>query len=93
MSGLAMMMVVWGVLVSALIGLIIYRALLGVHEEDQIFLDKAEAALEQEQLDVVRRINRVDPYIRWLVVVSGAMLLIIGSVWIYKGLFVPPVAE
>ena len=93
MSGIGTMMVVWGVLTSVLIGLMIYRGILGNHEEDQLFLDRAEAALEQQQVDVVRRINRIDPVIRWVGVASGGLLLLIGGWWLYRGLFIPPVIE
>ena len=89
MSGLMMMLVVWGVLTVILIGLIIYRGILGTHEEDQIFLDRAEAALEQEQVDVLRRINRVDPIVRWFAIASGGLALIMVSWWIYQGLYGP----
>jgi hypothetical protein len=81
---------VWGVLACILMGLVIYRAILGNHEEDQLFLDRAEAALEQEQLEVVRRINRVDPVIRWLGIAAGGLLVLIFAWWILKGFFGTP---
>jgi hypothetical protein len=70
-----------------LTGLIIYRSILGSHEEDQIFLSRGEAALENEQADVVRRINRLDPVIRWLGISTGVLLLLLGCWWLYRGLF------
>lgn len=87
MSGLMMMLVVWGVLTVILIGLIIYRAILGTHEEVQVFLDRAEAALENEQIEVLKRINRLDPVIRWFGIASGGLLLIMTAWWIYQGLY------
>jgi len=89
MSGMMLLLIVWGVLTAVLIGLVIYRALLSVHEEDQIFLDRAEAALEREQVEVLKRINRLDPLVRWLGVASGALLLFLAAWWIYQGLYGP----
>jgi hypothetical protein len=87
------MMVVWGVLTSVLIVLIIYRALLNVHEEDQLFLSRGEAAMAQEQVEVLKRIDRVDPLIRWVGIASGALLLFIAGLWLYQGLFTTPALE
>ena len=89
MSSMMLLLIVWGVLTAVLLGLLIYRALLTVHEEDQIFLDRAEAALEREQLEVLKRIGRLDPMVRWLGAVSGALLLFLVVWWIYQGLYGP----
>ena len=89
MTAMTIMLVVWGVVTVALIGLLIYRGILGNHEGDQLFLDRAEAALEQEQVEVIRRINRIDPIIRWVGAASAALILAIGGLWLYRGLTVP----
>ena len=93
MSGMRMLLIVWGVLTSILVGLVLYRLILGVHEEDQLFLERGEEAMEQEQSNLVLRINRVDPFIRWLGIASGGLILCIGIWWMYVGLFHPPIAE
>jgi len=81
----------WVGLTVVLVVLVIYRALVGIHEEDQIFLDRAEAALEQEQVEVLRKINRIDPIIKGLAIASGSLILILIGVWIYRGLYAPVV--
>jgi hypothetical protein len=81
----------WAGLTVVLIALVIYRALVGIHEEDQIFLDRAEAALEREQLEVVRKINRIDPIIKSLAIASGSLVLVLIGIWIYRGLNAPAV--
>jgi len=90
MSGIMQMLVVWGVITSGLVLLVIYRAILGNHEEDQLFLSSGEAALEREQQEVLKRINRVDPIIRWIAIASGGLLLFIGCLWLYQGIFTNP---
>ncbi len=92
MSRLMIALSVWGVMACILMGLVIYRSILGNREEDQIFLDQAEAALEREQLEVVRRINRLDPVIRRLGIAAGGLLVLIFAWWMYNGLFGTPPA-
>jgi hypothetical protein len=93
MSGLPMMLAAWGVLTTVLIGVLIYRSILGVHEEDQIFLSRGEAALEREQAEVSKRIHRLDPLVRWLAIASGGLLLFIACWWLYHGLFAAQAIE
>ena len=89
MTVISIMLTITGVLAAVFAGLLIYRSILGNHEADQIFLDRAEAALEQEQIDVVRRINRIDPLIRWVGVAVGVLLLFPGGLWLYRGIATP----
>ena len=55
MFGLSLLMtllVVWVALTVVLVGLLFHRYILGFREENQIFLARAEAALEQQQMEV-----------------------------------------
>jgi len=81
----------WAGLTVVLVVLLIYRALIGLHEEDQIFLDRAEAALEQEQVEVLRKIRRIDPIVKGLAIASGSLIVILIAIWIYRGLYAPVV--
>jgi len=81
----------WAGLTVVLVVLLIYRALVGLHEEDQIFLDRAEAALEQEQVEVLRKIRRIDPIVKGLAIASGSLIVILIAIWIYRGLYAPVV--
>ena len=88
-SLLSTLLVVWVGFTVVLIGLVIYRALVTIHEEDQLFLDRAEAALEREQAQTLARIKHLDPFVKGLTIVSGALILIIAAVWLYRGLYGP----
>ena len=90
MSGLMPMLIVWSVITGVLVCLVIYRVILGNQEEDQVYISQGEAGLERENQEVVNRINRVDPFIRWTAIASGGLLLVIGGIWIYRGLFTTP---
>lgn len=82
-----LLLFVWAALTVVLVGLWIYRAIIGMREEDQLFLDRAEAALEQNQIETLQRINRIDPILKGLAIASGGLLLILGAVWVYQGLY------
>ena len=71
---------IWAGLTVVLLALFIYRAIVGIHEEDQLFLDRAEAALEQEQVEVLHRIGRLDPIIKGLAIASESLSLILAGI-------------
>lgn len=89
-SPLTLIGILWSVVTVILLAMIIYRAVVGIHEENQIFLDRAEAALEKEQVETLKRINTLDGFIKGLGIVSGALLLIMAAIWFYQGMYGPP---
>jgi len=79
------LLVGWAVVTTVLICTLIYRAMLGAHEEDQIFLDKAGESMAQEQRLIVARIERLGTPIKLLITASIVLLLIIAGVWLWRG--------
>ena len=55
-------------------------------EEDQIFLDPAEAKLQEEQEEILHRIKRIDPYAKGFGFASAGLLLASGGVFMYEAL-------
>ena len=86
---LKLLAILWGAITAVLVGLVIYRAVVGIHEEDQVFLDRAEAALEQAQIETLIRIQRVDLYVKGFAIASGVLLLVTAAIWVYLGLYTP----
>ena len=91
MSGLMMGTIVWGVLTGILVILMLYRAMLVNHEDDQLFLSQGETAMAKEQQELLARLNKVEPLVKGLAVVSGILLLVLGGVWAYQSLNGPTV--
>ena len=85
-STLTTLLVVWGGLTTVLVVLLIYRSTLTMHEDDQLFLDEAESHMEQEQKEIIARVNRVTLPVRILGAASGLLILVIAGLWIYDGL-------
>jgi len=79
----------WGSITAALAVLLIYRQLVAMKEEDQLFLDPAEWQLEREQRAILTQLSRLTPLLKGLTVVSTALLVLIAGVWIYRGVLGP----
>lgn len=79
------LLVGWAVVTTVLICMLIYRAMLGAHEEDQIFLDKAGDSMAQEQRLLVARIEKLSAPINLLITVSVLLLLVIAGIWLWRG--------
>ena len=80
------LLIIWAVPTVLLIFLLIYKSTLTMHEDDQLFLDDAESQLAQEQAELMQRMDKIQPYIRGLGVVSGVLIVMIFGLWIYDGI-------
>jgi hypothetical protein len=86
---LSTLMVIWITATVILVGLLIYRALLSMKEDDQIFLGAGEQALEQKQLALVGKVQTIGRYSLIMGIVSVALLLVIAGLWTYQQLTQP----
>ena len=81
------MMIFWAVITVVLAGLSIYRSILVMYEDDQLFIDSAEAALAAEYAGRLRKIKHVETVLKVFTVASGALFLAIAGLWFYRGIF------
>jgi len=79
--------VVWGVVTVILAGLSIYRSILVMGEDDQLFIGQAEAALAAEYAGRLRKIKHIETYLKVFTVASGALFLALAGMWFYQGWF------
>jgi uncharacterized membrane-anchored protein YhcB (DUF1043 family) len=86
MSPLGWMATVWGVLTGVLVILLIYRSTLTMQEDEQLFLDDTKSALEQEQAELMQKVNKINPFVKVLGAASGIMFLVLAGMFIYQGL-------
>jgi len=84
LSALSTVLVLWGVVTTALAVLLIYRSTISMKEEDQLFLDSAQSNLEKEQQEVRTRLARLTPYTAILGVTSGLLLVATAGLWVYQ---------
>ena len=86
LSPLMLLWITWGAITVVLVGFVIYRAVVGIHEEDQLFLSQAQTAPEIEQFQTLKRIHQLDIFIKVFGILSGILLLVIAAIWVYEGL-------
>ncbi|HSE48937.1 MAG TPA: hypothetical protein VLA96_06980 [Terriglobales bacterium] len=78
--------IAWGAVTTVLVVLLIYRGTLTMHEDDQLFLDEAESAAQQEQAELLSKIDRLQPYVRATMAGSGALLAILVAMLVWDGI-------
>jgi len=86
MNPLIWLLIVWGALTAVLVVLLIYRSTLTMHEDDQLFLDESESHMEKEQVELMQKVDKINPFVRWLGAASGLLILVIAGLAIYQGL-------
>lgn len=86
MPSMVGLLIAWGVLTAILIVLLIYKSTLTIHENDSIFLGDTESQMEKDQIEVLKKMNRITPIVKVLGALSGVMILVIAGLFIYEGL-------
>jgi hypothetical protein len=84
LSPLNAILILWGIVTALLIVLLIYRSMISMKEDDQLFLDSAQSNLEQEQREVRTRLERLAPYTKALGATSGLLLVGMAGLWLYQ---------
>ncbi|HEX3569244.1 MAG TPA: hypothetical protein VHU44_00310 [Acidobacteriaceae bacterium] len=79
MHALPALIVIWAVMTGLFLALLAYNGTVTRYEENQLFLADINANEQQRQSAIVRRVNRIMPFVRGLGTLSALMtLLIIG---------------
>ncbi|HEY1271195.1 MAG TPA: hypothetical protein VGF08_04400 [Terriglobales bacterium] len=84
MSPLVGLGIVWGVLTGILVILLIYRSTLTMQEDDQLYLSESESHMQKEQTEILAKVNRLTPLVRWLGAASGLLALVLVGLLIYQ---------
>jgi hypothetical protein len=80
------MLLVWGAVTAVFIVLMIYRSLVTMREDDQLFLNDRETAMEAEQKEVQSKISRIAPYAKGFGYASAVLAVMIAGVSIYRAI-------
>ena len=81
---LAPLWIVWAGVTVVLILLLIYRGTLSMHEDDQIFLDDAEAHLAKEQEELALKMKGLQPWVRVCGAGSALLIVVIAGMELYS---------
>ena len=85
-SLLKVILIVWTPITAAFIVLTIWKILVGLKEEDVVFLDPAEASQAAEQERVIAKVQRLDSWVKAFGLASLVLFLAGGGLWLYQGL-------
>ncbi len=85
-SPLAAAAIAWGAISVVFAVLVIYRSLIAMKEDDQLFLGAAEGTLEAEQARVQAKLRRVTPLVKGFGAASAALLVLMGGIWLYQAM-------
>lgn len=84
MSPLFVLATVWGALTVVLVVLLIYRSTLTMQEDDQLYLSDSESHMQKEQTEILAKVNKINPLVRWLGASSAVLLLVIAGLGAYQ---------
>ena len=76
----------FGLFAVGLIILLIYKSTLTMHEDDQLFLDEANSHMQEEQTELLTRVNKLTLPMRVFSIGSGVFLLAFLAMLIYQKL-------
>jgi hypothetical protein len=78
------LLILWAGLTVILVVLLIYRSTLSMHEDDQLFLDSAEAHMAKEQEELIGKMERITPWLRVCGAGSAVLTVIIAGMMLYS---------
>jgi hypothetical protein len=73
----------WVVVMALYFALFLYRSLVGMREEDSIYLSAGESRMAAEQHELMKRITKLDSYARWIGWTALALTLVVACGWGY----------
>jgi multisubunit Na+/H+ antiporter MnhB subunit len=76
----------FGLFAIGLIVLLIYKSTLTMHEDDQLFLDDANSHMQEEQTELLTKVNKLTIPMRVFSIGSGVFLLAFLALLIYQKL-------
>jgi hypothetical protein len=76
----------FGLFAVGLIILLIYKSTLTMHEDDQLFLDEANSHMQEEQTELLTKVNKLTLPMRVFSIGSGVFLLAFLAMLIYQKL-------
>jgi hypothetical protein len=85
-SPLMGMLLAWAAVTMVFVILMIYRSLITMREDDQLFLDPAQTVAAAEQQEIQKKLNRLRPYAKGLGVASAGLGAGVVGLWIYQAM-------
>ena len=75
---------VWGAITIVYFALFLIRSVVGMKEEDTLYLSVGEERLAAEQREVMKRIYKLDSYSKKVGYAALAMTVVLAGMWVYN---------
>ena len=75
---------IWGAVVIVYLALFLFRSVIGMKEEDTLYLSVGEQRMAAEQREIMKRITKLDSYSRKLGYVALVMSVLLAGMWVYS---------
>jgi len=76
--------VLWCVLAVTVIGLIVYRRIVAVGEDDMIHIGDTAGAVTSQQVTVAQKLDQIDKWGKMLTVVTVAYGVALAAIYVYQ---------
>ncbi len=80
------LLIAWLAVTAVMIFFLVWRAVIGLREEDQLFIDPSEERLAREQVEIVSKLERLRPYVIGSVTGSIVLAVTTFAVWVLQEL-------
>ena len=81
---LTALFILWAVVTTVVLVLAFYRLTLGMHEHTDLHIDQAEAAQAAAQMEMDKKISKIELYGKTLTVLSLVLIAWIATAWVYE---------
>ena len=83
-SPLTMLLIAWAVVTGIYFVLVFFRSMIGMRQEDTIYLSAAEGKMEANQKEIRKRMNRLAPFTRGFGWGSLGLMIAMAGLWGYQ---------
>jgi hypothetical protein len=83
MDAIPVLLIIWAAIVACFLGMLAYKGQLTRYEEDQLFLSETVSHEQQLQSEIIRKVNKIQPFVRVLGVASAVMTAGIVGIFTY----------
>jgi hypothetical protein len=83
MQAIPALLIVWAAILACFLGLLAYKGQLTRYEEDQLFLNDAVSHEQQLQTEIIRKVTKIQPFVRVFGVATALMTASIIGIFTY----------
>jgi membrane protein insertase Oxa1/YidC/SpoIIIJ len=77
---------VWAAITSVFVILMVYRSLITMREDDQLFLDPTQTAMESEQRAIQQKLNQIRPFAKGFGFASAGLGVGLVGLWVFQAI-------